>query len=208
MRRHALNVFAPTYLMGSNAMAHIIKTMEDNFGTGETIDFFIASRLSQYLSHPLAGRVHEEDVCRIHQHLIETYGLSHAKTLSWQAGQKSADYLLKNKISKPLRFILKRLPIRWSITLLLREISNHAWTFVGSGVFTYQVFKSITFYIESNPICRGIRASEPICDYYAAIFEGLFKNLIHPSIVVKELGCEAQGDPSCSFSVKWSESSS
>ena len=198
-----MNALAPSHLIGPNAIIQMIKTMEEDLGVRQTIDFFIDSKLSQYISHPLVGRVHEEDVCLIHQRLIETYGIEHAKRLSWQAGEKTADYLLKNRIPKLMGLILKHLPIKMSISILLRAISNHAWTFVGSGTFSYQVFKSITIYIESNPICKGIRSSEPVCDYYAGTFEGLFKSLIDTSIEVKEVGCEAQGDLSCSFRVVW-----
>ena len=164
-----MNALAPSHLIGPNAIIQMIKTMEEDLGVRQTIDFFIDSKLSQYISHPLVGRVHEEDVCLIHQRLIETYGIEHAKRLSWQAGEKTADYLLKNRIPKLMGLI----------------------------------FKSITIYIESNPICKGIRSSEPVCDYYAGTFEGLFKSLIDTSIEVKEVGCEAQGDLSCSFRVVW-----
>jgi divinyl protochlorophyllide a 8-vinyl-reductase len=49
------------------------------------------------------------------------------------------------------------------------------------------------------PICRGARADDPICDYYAATFEHLFRALIHPRIEVRETQCQAQGASACVF---------
>ena len=198
-----LNALAPSHLIGPNAIIQMIKAMEEGLGVNETLNFFIKSKLGHYISHPLMGRVHEQDVCLIHQRLIETYGIDQAKQLTREAGLRTADHLLKNRIPKLFGFFLRHLPTKLSIALLLRAISNHPWTFVGSGKFSYQVFSTITIYIESKPICKGILSTAPICDYYAGTFEGLLKSLINATVKVQEVGCEARGDPVCSFRVSW-----
>ncbi len=40
-------------------------------------------------------------------------------------------------------------------------------------------------------------ATAPLCDYYAATFERLFRALVHPRAVVVETACEACGADAC-----------
>jgi divinyl protochlorophyllide a 8-vinyl-reductase len=57
--------------------------------------------------------------------------------------------------------------------------------------------------IRDNPLCRGLRAGVPACDYYAATFERLFQVLVHGDTQVRETACEACGDDACRFELRW-----
>jgi divinyl protochlorophyllide a 8-vinyl-reductase len=48
-----------------------------------------------------------------------------------------------------------------------------------------------------------VQAPAPVCDYYAATFEGLFRALVHPAARVVETECEACGAPACIFEARW-----
>ncbi|GAB4120878.1 MAG: hypothetical protein Fur0014_20950 [Rubrivivax sp.] len=56
--------------------------------------------------------------------------------------------------------------------------------------------------IENNPLCRGVHSTEPCCDYYGAVFEGLFRTLVHRHAHVVETACEASGGPACVFEIR------
>jgi divinyl protochlorophyllide a 8-vinyl-reductase len=57
--------------------------------------------------------------------------------------------------------------------------------------------------IRHNPLCAGLAADAPACDFYAATFERLFQVLVHPRSRVREVACEACGDAECRFEIRW-----
>jgi divinyl protochlorophyllide a 8-vinyl-reductase len=61
----------------------------------------------------------------------------------------------------------------------------------------------VVLQIRHNPLCRGLQAGAPACDYYAATFERLFQVLVHPDACVLETACEACGDDACRFELRW-----
>jgi divinyl protochlorophyllide a 8-vinyl-reductase len=98
---------------------------------------------------------------------------------------------------------LKRLPAAWAARLLLKAVSQHAWTFCGSGRFEARAGRPVVLEIHDNPLCRGLHSDAPACEFYAATFERLFRVLVHPATQVRETQCEARGDPCCRFELNW-----
>ena len=80
-----------------------------------------------------------------------------------EAGSRTGDYLLANRIPVWARAILKALPAAVSSRLLARAIAAHAWTFVGSGRFVCNPGEASNFEIWSNPFCAGERSDAPTC---------------------------------------------
>jgi divinyl protochlorophyllide a 8-vinyl-reductase len=123
--------------------------------------------------------------------------------VSHAAGVATADYLLAHRIPKPVQLLLKLLPAPLACRLLLAAISRHAWTFAGSGRFDARPGRPTLLTIRDNALCRGQHSDHPVCDYYAATFEQLFRVLVHRQARVTELSCEARGDDACSFEIRW-----
>ena len=130
-------------------------------------------------------------------------GLSHAASVSWIAGLRTADYLLANRIPSPVQRLLKLLPSRIAARILLKAISRNAWTFAGSARFSWKAGAPITLAFEDCPLCRYDRSASPCCQYYAATFEGLFRNLIDADARVRETTCIAAGSDACRFEIRW-----
>ena len=99
--------------------------------------------------------------------------------------------------------MLKRLPPRPVARALLRAIEGHAWTFAGSGIFTWEINEHVELTIRHCPLARGVESDRPACDYFAGTFQRLFAELVHPKTSVIETACEASGDPACRFAVRW-----
>ena len=57
---------------------------------------------------------------------------------------------------------------------------------------------SASFDITICPVCRGVTADEPVCDFLSGFIEGVLSNL---SIRVDETKCKARGDKSCVFTL-------
>jgi divinyl protochlorophyllide a 8-vinyl-reductase len=102
--------------------------------------------------------------------------------------------------------LLRRLPAALAARVLLAAIRRNAWTFVGSGRFNADaggLRGPVLLTVQDNPLCRGLRLAVPACDFYAATFGELFAALVHPDAVVREVACEAMGDPACRFEIRW-----
>ena len=168
-----------------------------------TVKLFTAAELGSYLSSPPQAMVPEEDVTVLHRRLRSEMGQARAASVSWIAGLKTADYLLANRIPKPVQGLLKLLPRRLAAFILLKAIGAHAWTFAGSSRFSWSLGRTITLTFEDCPLCRWDRSTAPCCHYYAATFERLFRVLISADTTVTETDCIAAGAEACRFRIEY-----
>ena len=189
--------------IGPNAIIRVAEVLPARVGQSATQALFERAGLLHYLRQPPQQMVEEAEVRQLHHTLRETLGAEQAREVSAAAGRATADYLLAHRIPKPLQHVLKRLPAAWSARVLLAAITRNAWTFVGSGDFTARVGRPVVLTIRHNPLCQGLAADTPACDFYAATFERLFQVLVHPASGVLEVACEACGDAECRFEIRW-----
>lgn len=142
----------------------------------------------------------EQDAARLHRQLrFEEPEL--APCLAAEAGRLTADYILANRIPKPVQMLLRVLPARPSAKLLSTAIARHAWTFAGSGRFEVQTPWS--FEIIDNPIVCNDHCPHCICHWHAAVFAQLYRVLVHPKCTCHETDCLAMGaGHSCKFELR------
>jgi divinyl protochlorophyllide a 8-vinyl-reductase len=189
--------------IGPNAITRVAEVLRLRRGEADTAALFGRAGLLPYLKQPPESMVDEAEVTRLHQVLRERLGTAGAREVAREAGMRTADYLLAYRIPWPVQSVLKRLPAPLSARVLLSTIRSHAWTFAGSGRFVAQGGHTVVLSIAGNPMCRGASLEQPGCAFYAATFERLFGALVHPAARVVETGCEACGDASCRFEVRW-----
>jgi divinyl protochlorophyllide a 8-vinyl-reductase len=202
---HAADAPGTPARIGPNAIIRIAEVLRRDGGEGQARRVFFAAHLESYLRVEPRQMVDEADVTRLHRALRETLGTAAARRVSWEAGLATGDYLLAHRIPRPVQAVLKRVPAALAARVLMMAIGRHAWTFAGSGTFSWQrAERGIRFEIRHNPICRGASAHEPLCDYYAATFERLFRVLVGARSRVIETACEAAGAETCRFDVHWS----
>lgn len=187
--------------IGPNAVIRLVEALDACEGRAVTTKLFRLAGLEHYVGAPPQSMVAEDEVTVLHRHLRETLPLSRARTVGWIAGQRTAEYLLANRIPKPMQRVLKLLPRRVSAFILLTAIGKHAWTFAGSARFSWRLGHPIAFSLDDCPLCRGTSAEVPCCDYYAATFETLFRTLIDSQATVTETACIAAGAPACRFKI-------
>jgi divinyl protochlorophyllide a 8-vinyl-reductase len=155
--------------------------------------------------------VDEHAVTALHAALRSRLEPVESARASIRAGQLTGDYLLANRIPKPVQWVLKVLPASLAARVLVAAIGRHSWTFAGSGDFSVEFGRGaagaapsrLRFSIAGCPVCRGATQSVPACDYYAATFERLFAELVHSQTQVRETQCQANGAPACVFAVSW-----
>jgi divinyl protochlorophyllide a 8-vinyl-reductase len=189
--------------IGPNAITRVAEVMRERFGPGGADAVFSGAGIARYLDSPPERMVDEADVARLHRRLREALGIDEARRVGREAGLRTGDYLLAHRIPRPVQWLLRGLPAALAARVLLGAIARHAWTFAGSGRFRVLHGRPLLLFIERNPLCRDVRAEQPLCDFYAATFERLFRVLVHRGSGVREVACESMGAPACVFEVRW-----
>ena len=188
--------------IGPNAVTRLAEALDALRGHAETVAVFARAGLCDRLAEPPERMVDESEVIALHAALRARLP-GEAAAIAADAGRRTADYLLEHRIPRVMRLLLPRLPARLAARILLAAIGRHAWTFAGSGRFTVLPGRVPRFSIAGGPLARGMHAAAPVCDYYAATFQGLFRALLHPQAQVVETACEACGAPACVFEAHW-----
>ncbi len=147
--------------------------------------------------------VSEHHVACLQATLRDLFGETLAAAISRDAGRRTGEYLLANRIPRAAQQLLRWLPAQWAARVLAKAISRHAWTFSGSGTFSVKPGFPFVFEIQNNPLCRSIRSDHAVCDFYSATFERIFRELVHPNSRVTETACESAGATACVFEIVW-----
>lgn len=189
--------------IGPNAITRVAEALRERLGDAAAVSLFAHAGLAQLLAQPPEHMVDEAQVTRLHGELRHTLGVEAARGIARDAGRRTGDYLLAHRIPRAAQAVLKRLPAPLAARALLSAIRGHAWTFAGSGEFTARAGHPVVLTIRHNPLCRGATLAQPCCDFYAATFERLFRELVHRQSCVVETDCEACGDDLCRFEVRW-----
>ncbi|TVQ74264.1 MAG: bacteriochlorophyll 4-vinyl reductase [Chromatiaceae bacterium] len=189
--------------IGPNSITRMAQALRHQHDEQVTARLFEAAGLTDHLTHPPTTMVDERDVTALHGALREALSPEQAAAVSLEAGHLTGDYLLANRIPKPVQSILKLLPAGPSSRILLKAIERNAWTFAGSGQFQVHHRPNLTLTITNSPLCRGAQSAHPVCDYYAGTFQRLFQVLVHPETRVTETQCAAAGAAHCVFEVRW-----
>lgn len=198
-----MNAAVPSGRIGPNAITRVAEALQHRLGAAIAAELFALAGLTRYLAQPPQQMVDEAEARQLHLTLRSALGARVAAEVSREAGVATAEYLLAHRIPTPVQALLRLLPAALACRLLLAAIRGHAWTFAGSGHFEARAGRPALLTIRDNPLCRGQASDEPVCDYYAATFEHLFRRLVHRDTQVTELSCEARGDDACRFELRW-----
>jgi divinyl protochlorophyllide a 8-vinyl-reductase len=189
--------------IGPNALIRAAEAARARLGETETQAVFTAAGLARRLLVEPGSMVPEDEVTSLHVALRRRAGTATAREIGYEAGVRTADYLLANRIPRPVQWVLRALPAGPSARLLSKAIARHAWTFAGSGTFTVRAGRPLELSVEACPVCRGAQSGETLCDYYTGTFERLFRRLVSARADVREIACEARGEGACVFEVRW-----
>ncbi len=96
------------------------------------------SGLGRYLAHPPERMVEEEEIIRLHTKARAILSGPDYTEVAQLAGRLTGDYVVANRIPRAVCVVLRCLLGVLASRLLMRSIARHAWTFVGSGMFTYR----------------------------------------------------------------------
>ena len=191
--------------IGPNSIIRMAEALREQQGEARTAELFAAAGLAAYLATPPETMVLEEEVIRLHHAVRAGIGLDAAARAGWDAGRRTGEYLLARRIPKPAQAVLKLLPPGPAARILLKAIGQHAWTFAGSGRFSYELGHPLRITIENCPTARDAQADQPLCAFYTGTFQRIFTELVSRKTEVREIACAATGAPACVFELRWKE---
>lgn len=183
--------------IGPNAILQLVPVLEEAAGPDWAAHVMAMAGVFE-LPDPGAGMIDEAPAARLHQALRHELP-DVAPMLAREAGWRTGDYILQNRIPAQAQRLLRVLPARLSAPLLARAVARHAWTFCGSGQFALRARWLPVFEIADNPVVRGERSDVPLCHWHAAVFERLFSALCGSDWRAREVACCAQGHAACRF---------
>lgn len=193
----------PAAAIGPNAVIQLIHALEAAGLAPAAAEIFSEAAASDWLAQPPTAMVDERPVAAIHQAVRKLLPPQQAAAILEDAGLRTGDYILANRIPKLAQTVLKLMPAPIAARMLTKAISAHAWTFAGSGRFSAAAGKTVTFEIVHNPLCAGEHADHQVCVWHASVFQRLFQVLVSPYTRVMETACGARGDTCCRFVADW-----
>jgi divinyl protochlorophyllide a 8-vinyl-reductase len=181
--------------IGPNAIIQVAEALRALHGEAAAKRVFGAAGLGGLLDRPPRRMTDERAVSALHRSLHALMPVQEAAQVAADAGRRTADYLLANRIPRMVQWLLRALPAPLAAPVLLRAISRNAWTFAGSGHVFVTRGSPAMIEIEANPVATGP------CHYHIAVFERLFRVLVHPRADVQETKCCASGAVACRFTI-------
>ncbi len=172
--------------IGPNAILQVQDVLTNTLGNAQMRSIMHQAGLSHYLDAAPSSMVDEQDVVRLHQAVRTTLPHAPALAILSKAGTQTGQYILAHRIPKPVQALLRWMPAHLASRVLLRAIAQHAWTFAGSGAFTYTIGPSTHLKLTACPGCSQVYAPDEACVYYTATLEKLFAALVHPKSKVTE----------------------
>jgi len=167
--------------IGPNALIQTINALREFY-----IESQIASMLRQsnqdYLLHQSPQEMIEEgEFDRLALNLCDHIGVMPTRKVLQRSGELTADYLLAHRIPKPFQELLKVLPRQLALRLLFMSMSQNAWTFIGSGEFTYDM----SGHMPVVKITSDFASMEAACGFFGGTFEHLIRKLIDTRVSVR-----------------------
>jgi divinyl protochlorophyllide a 8-vinyl-reductase len=189
--------------VGPNAITRMAEALRAQGGLELCRRVFSDAGLAHHLDKPPEAMVDEGDVSALNAALFSCLGTRRAESVAAEAGRLTGEYLLRHRIPAAAQLVLRSLPRPVAARFLLRAIAKHAWTFAGSGTFSYAFDDGLTLHLERSPVCRHIKQEEPSCHYLTATFQRIFSAILGPGVAVEEVACSSSGAPRCVFAVTW-----
>ncbi len=194
---HTPSLHPPTHArIGPNALIQTVRALQEICGRAEATAILERGQQAHLIDYTPTDMVPEADFQALVLLLTTHLGVEQATHVLRLSGQYTAHYLLHHRIPRPFQQLLKVLPRRLALALLLFAIRKNAWTFVGSGTFTYRVGQETQLTIVS-----GIHSNGAVCGFYGGTFATLIQQIIDAQARVQATRSQGGEDSRCEYVV-------
>lgn len=162
-------------LIGPNAVLQAVAVMERRLGAAETAAILADAQITRLPSGE--HMIPEIEALRLHRWLA-LHDPMGCFVIAEEAGARTADYIIANRIPRAACWLLRRLPAVLAAPLLMAAIRKHAWTFIGAGTFT--TTGAWAFTIDRSGADDTTMPPDSLFQWYAAVFTRLYRALVAP----------------------------
>ncbi|MEM8796035.1 MAG: bacteriochlorophyll 4-vinyl reductase [Pseudomonadota bacterium] len=189
---------APRGVVGPNAVIQLANALGEMRGADEARKFFVRAGFPSLFGNPPADMIDEDIPAALLRMLWDVFPAGEASEIARDAGRRTADYVIANRIPAIARTTMSVLPTGLSARMLLKAIHRNAWTFAGSGTVKVGARPQFLISIRNTPLTM------PDCAWHTAVFEKLFQRLVTPVATVRNTLCCWSGAQDCRFELKLS----
>lgn len=180
--------------IGPNSIIQTINALESAYGKPETDKLLKKTGQGYLIGNMPTEMVEESKFHSLVKALQKEIGDKSTAGILRDSGDRTAKYLLKVRIPGIFQSIVKRLPTPLAFKLFLFAISKNAWTFAGSGEFSYSSKPSPSIRVKvtfpSHPV---------VGNFYYGTFNALLRELINPKTEIKPDIRQEKGAISCDY---------
>ncbi len=180
--------------IGPNSIIQTVAALEATYGKAKA-----ETMLSKIGQGYLVGNLPKEMVEEAKFHTLvgalqKEIGETATSRILQESGERTARYLLKVRIPSIFQKLVKLLPPRPAFKLFLFAISKNAWTFAGSGEFTYtmnqppEITVKVTF--PTQPV---------VGNFYLGTFTALLQELVNPKTKIEADIRKENGNIRCHY---------
>ncbi len=185
--------------IGPNAIIQTVEALKELYGVPYALEVLQRGEQAHWVDNLPTTMVEERVFLSLAQALVGQIGSDEARRVIWRCGERTAQYLLDNRIPGPFQQLVKVLPRQVGFTLLLLAISKSAWTFAGSGTFHFSGGERPLLLI-ANPDQTHVVLPE-VCGFYGGTFEGILRALMGEQTRVVPASCGERWDCRCAYAV-------
>lgn len=182
--------------IGPNAIIQTVAALRDHYGIAPANALLAQSGQSHLIEQLPTEMVPESEFHVLVQALASQIGAEQVVRILDDAGQRTADYLLTHRIPRFFQRLVRVLPRRIGLWLLLKAISQHAWTFVGSGQFRFAVTHHPTLQLKVT-----YPSVSPVASFYGGTFTHLIHTLIDQRATVQTSTSQDTGGILCLYTL-------
>lgn len=183
-------------LIGPNAVLKTVEVMEERLGQAGTAAILADAQITRLPSGE--HMIPEIEALRLHRWLA-LHDPMGALEIAEEAGARTGDYIIANRIPRAAAWLLRRLPARLAAPLLMAAIRKHAWTFVGAGAF--DPADAWHFTIDRTPARDRLPPSESLFVWYGAVFTRLYRELVAPACTCRMIAPDVPCDMTRSYAI-------
>jgi divinyl protochlorophyllide a 8-vinyl-reductase len=186
----------PGALIGPNAVLKAVEVMEERLGRAETAAILADAQIARLPSGE--HMIPEVEALRLHRWLA-LHDPMGAFVIAEEAGARTADYIIANRIPRAVCWLLRHLPAALAAPMLMAAIRKHAWTFVGAGAFAAE--GAWAFTIDRSRAGDSVPPPDSLFHWYAAVFTRLYRELVAPGSTCRMRLAEAEHIPRRAYAI-------
>ncbi|TLU52656.1 MAG: bacteriochlorophyll 4-vinyl reductase [Chlorobium sp.] len=166
--------------IGPNSIIQTVAALESAYGTAKAEAVLNKIGQGHFFGNLPTEMIEESKFHAMVTALQKEIGDTATAGILKESGERTARYLLKVRIPGIFQKLVTLLPHRLGFKLFLFAISKNAWTFAGSGKFSYSMSRppEITVIVTypTHPV---------VGNFYLGTFTALLQELVNPNTKIK-----------------------